>query len=79
MKKEAEENTLDKEKLEKASELLYRKNFAETLEILPSILQDLNYEEKREVMGDLLCEEWYLITDHEYILNLLDIFAASLK
>jgi hypothetical protein len=50
----------------------------ERLNVLPRLLQKLSYEDKLELMSDILCEEWHLISDFEFIKSALDIFAKSL-
>jgi hypothetical protein len=50
----------------------------ERLNVLPRLLQELSYEDKLELMSDILCEEWHLIIHYEFIKSVLDIFAKSL-
>ena len=66
-------------KVEEISKRLRMKDFEETLEILRVELESLTYEEKLSVLADVLCEEWHLITHHEFIKEVLDVFANSLK
>lgn len=70
---------MNQNKVDDMSELLRKKNFVETLEILRAELKSLTYEEKLEVLSDVLCEEWYLIDHAEFIKEVLDVFADSLK
>jgi hypothetical protein len=66
-------------KLQNALDSLHLKSDEEILELLPNLLSDLNYENKIELMSDILCEEWHLTTHHEFIKSVLDIFAKSLQ
>lgn len=70
-------------KLQNAKDILYNLTFDEIKDllpdILPDILKDLNYENKKEIMTDILCDEWYLNTHYEFIKSILDIFAKSLN
>jgi hypothetical protein len=64
--------------LQEAFDLLDEKD-SDTEELLPDLLRGLSYEDKLELMGDILCEEWYLQSDFEFIKSVLDIFAKSIK
>ena len=54
------------------------KSSEETLELLPSMLKELNKEEKISVLTDLLCEEWCTIDDHNFIQSVLEIYTEVL-
>lgn len=68
-----------KTNLEIATNLLDGTTDDEYLEMLPVVLRDLNYEEKLDLISDILCNEWHLITHHEFIRKVLDIFAKQFK
>lgn len=70
---------MDDSKVHDALNMLHLKNSRETLETLPNALIDLTFEEKRQVLAELLCEEWYLIEHFDYIKDLLDVFANSIN
>ena len=40
-------------------------------------LLDKTLEEKKEIVADILCDEWYSNDDYEYIKQVLDVFYNS--
>ncbi|MGM9986350.1 MAG: hypothetical protein ACI35O_03885 [Bacillaceae bacterium] len=54
------------------------KSHEEVLELLPSMLKELNKEEKISVLTDLLCEEWHTNDDHKFIQYVLEIYTESI-
>lgn len=49
----------------------------EKLKNLETELLDKTLEEKKEVVADILCNEWYTNDDYEYIKRVLDVFYNS--
>lgn len=49
----------------------------ETLKRLEIELLDKTIEEKKEIVADILCNEWYTNDDFEYIKQVLEVFYNS--